>query len=81
MGFWPGFLIGYFVGGIATGAGIIGWGVMLCRRDTCKHIWVERCDQSRLSRRCMKCEATEIFEPDASGWTAGHWDRVETKGQ
>lgn len=69
------------VGSVVLGfAAAILWGRYLAKRNGCDHLWCERPVKDVLYRKCMKCEATEVFSPDVSGWTAGNWDRID-KGQ
>lgn len=41
----------------------------------CLHKWVQVGER----RACIKCPATEEFEPDVGGWTAGQWNRIDTE--
>lgn len=70
-----------FIAFISGAISILAWGFWMKRRDNCSHIWSERSSENQLFRKCLKCEAVELFEPDASGWTAGNWDRVGHEGQ
>ena len=40
------------------------------------HEWEEFQVKGTLYRGCVFCPRVEKLEPDVSGWTAGHWDKV-----
>lgn len=56
--------------------GIWSWLIGVFGR-TCRHEWEEYTVNGSLRRYCVYCPRVEQFEPDAGGWTAGHWDEVK----
>jgi hypothetical protein len=47
---------------------------LLQRWFGCLHRWRYHDD---VFRTCDKCKRTDRMEPDAGGWTAGQWNRME----
>ncbi len=41
----------------------------------CAHEWEAFEVKGTHYRGCIWCDHLEKFEPDVSGWTAGHWDK------
>lgn len=72
MEFWLWMLLSFVIGQVSLAAVL----KLANASEGCRHQFEEFHDAGLLYRECKACRRLEEFEPDAGGWTAGHWNRL-----